>query len=183
MRFAPRLFWVGMLGAALAWALRRLMHPRPQPTAAGPQAPEDEPLINRPDAPHGARTVIALGALSAAAVVAGLTWYAIDQHAENQAVALALTHGVADRAPALLTRYGCGGCHTISGAPGADGKVGPDLSGLRERVYVGGVLRNTPDSLVQWIVDPQRFSPRSAMPATGITEAEARDVAAYLYTH
>ncbi len=67
--------------------------------------------------------------------------------------------------------------------PGADGKVGPDLPALRERVYVGGVLRNTPDNLVQWIVDPQRFSPRSAMPATGITEAEARDVAAYLYAH
>jgi cytochrome c2 len=82
----------------------------------------------------------------------------------------------------LLARYGCNGCHTIPGAPGADGKVGPALSGIRERVYVGGVLQNTPANLIGWIVDPPRFSPRSAMPATGITEAEARDVAAYLYT-
>ena len=107
----------------------------------------------------------------------------LDQQAEQQATALALTHGKPRHAPDLITRYGCGGCHTVPGAPGADGKVGPDLSGLRERVYVGGVLRNTPDNLIQWIVDPQRFSPRSAMPATGITEAEARDVAAYLYAH
>ena len=49
------------------------------------------------------------------------------------------------------------------------------------RVYIGGVATNSPDHLIQWIVDPQQFSPRSAMPATGISEAEARDVAAYLY--
>jgi cytochrome c1 len=49
-------------------------------------------------------------------------------------------------------------------------------------VFIGGVSGNSPDNLVQWIVTPQKFSPRSAMPATGILEAEARDVAAYLYT-
>jgi cytochrome c1 len=65
--------------------------------------------------------------------------------------------------------------------PGAQGKVGPTLSDLREQVYIGGVVRNTPDNLVGWIVDPQHFSPGSAMPRTGITEGEARDVAAFLY--
>jgi cytochrome c len=40
---------------------------------------------------------------------------------------------------------------------------------------------NSPDNLTRWMVSPQTFSPRSAMPATGISEAEARDVAAYLY--
>jgi cytochrome c len=44
------------------------------------------------------------------------------------------------------------------------------------------VISNTPDNLVQWIVSPQSFSPQSAMPATGITEAEARDVATFLYS-
>ena len=51
-----------------------------------------------------------------------------------------------------------------------------------QRVYVGGVVANSPDNLVRWIVSPQTFSPRTAMPATGITEAEGRDVAAYLYS-
>jgi cytochrome c1 len=56
------------------------------------------------------------------------------------------------------------------------------LSGIKHRVYVGGVVPNSPQNLVRWIVSPQAFSPRSAMPATGISEAEARNVATYLYS-
>jgi cytochrome c1 len=36
--------------------------------------------------------------------------------------------------------------------------------------------------MVRWIVNPPFIDPLTAMPATGITEAEARDVAAYLYS-
>lgn len=96
-------------------------------------------------------------------------------------MAKAMTGGDATLAPAIFRRYGCAGCHTIPGIAGADGKVGGALSGLREQNYVGGVLNNTPDNLIQWIVSPPSFSPRTAMPATGITEEEARHVAAYLY--
>jgi cytochrome c1 len=56
------------------------------------------------------------------------------------------------------------------------------LADIGHRVYVGGVVTNTPDNLVHWIVSPQSYSPKSAMPATGITEAEARDVATFLYS-
>jgi cytochrome c1 len=56
------------------------------------------------------------------------------------------------------------------------------LVDIKRRVYVGGVVPNSPENLVRWIVAPQIFSPRSAMPATGISEAEARDVATYLYS-
>jgi cytochrome c1 len=31
------------------------------------------------------------------------------------------------------------------------------------------------------IVNPKQFTPQTAMPITGISEREARDVAAYLY--
>jgi len=96
-------------------------------------------------------------------------------------MAKAMTGGDATLAPAIFRRYGCAGCHTIPGIAGADGKVGGTLSGLREQNYVGGVLNNTPDNLIQWIVSPPSFSARTAMPATGITEEEARHVAAYLY--
>jgi cytochrome c1 len=65
--------------------------------------------------------------------------------------------------------------------PGADGKVGPSLEKLRERVFIAGRLRNSGDTLVQWILEPQGFDAHAAMPPTGITESEARDVAAYLY--
>ena len=104
---------------------------------------------------------------------------AIQQQRET---ARLMTQGDASKAPASLRRFGCSGCHEIPGIEGADGKVGGSLSDLRKRVYVGGVLNNTADNLVQWIVSPPKFSPRTAMPVTGISEAEARDVAAYLYS-
>ncbi|HEX3952838.1 MAG TPA: c-type cytochrome [Stellaceae bacterium] len=102
---------------------------------------------------------------------------------DKLAVAIALTGGDPDRAPLLITKFGCGGCHQVPGVPGADGKVAPPLSGLLDRVYIGGTARNTPENLVAWIVKPQDFSPHSAMPETGISAAEARDVAAFLYAH
>jgi cytochrome c2 len=180
MRLRRSFVWMALLGAAVISLAARI---RPQPVEADAQALMDIPLIRPPHAWNSAGPVLATGALSAAILALGLTWYAGDQNAQRTAIAKALTHGDLDRAPALITRYGCGGCHTIPGAPGADGKVGPDLSGLIQRVYLGGVLRNTPVNLVQWVVDPQRYLARSAMPATGISEPEARDVAAYLYAH
>jgi cytochrome c2 len=125
-----------------------------------------------------------IGALVLAAFVGG--WFGYQAWAasqENERVARAITGGDPAHAPAAFTRYGCGGCHTIPGVMSADGQVAPPLGGLRKRVFVGGVLRNTPENLIAWIVEPQRFSPHSAMPATGISPVEARDVAAYLYAH
>jgi cytochrome c len=117
--------------------------------------------------------------LIGAAAVAGAVW---QQQDRATSTAVAMTGGNIARAPELIRRYGCAGCHTIPGIPGGDGKVGGPLQDIRQRVYVGGVVTNSPDNLVRWIVSPQSFSPRTAMPATGITEAEARDVAAYLYS-
>jgi cytochrome c len=65
---------------------------------------------------------------------------------------------------------------------GARGRVGPPLDEVARQVYVGGVVTNTPDNLIRWIVDPREIDPKTAMPATGISRAEARDVAAYLYS-
>ncbi len=101
---------------------------------------------------------------------------------QRAAVARALTGGEPARGPALMRRYGCAGCHTIPGVPGADGQVGPDLAGLRQRVFIGGVVRNGADNLIRWITDPHALSPYTAMPVTGISQSEARDVAAFLYT-
>ena len=96
-------------------------------------------------------------------------------------MARAFTGGDPGKGQIAINNYGCASCHTIPGIPGGDGKVGGALSNLKGRVYVGGVATNTAENLIAWIVSPQTFSPRSAMPATGISEAEARDVATYLY--
>jgi hypothetical protein len=36
--------------------------------------------------------------------------------------------------------------------------------------------------MVRWLIDPQQFDPLSAMPALGVTDRDARDMAAFLYT-
>jgi cytochrome c1 len=125
--------------------------------------------------------IVSLAAILCVALVGGGWMWRANRQSEAIALAKALTGGEPEHAPLLLRTYGCGGCHTIPGAPGADGKTAPPLEDLRQRVYIGGVARNNAENLIRWIVNPQSLSPRSAMPATGISEAEARDVAAYLY--
>ncbi len=122
-------------------------------------------------------------ALVAATVTVGGSVYYLSTRRDAMKMAASLTGGDPDKAPPLLQRYGCAGCHTISALRGADGKVAPPLDHLRERVYIAGNLENTADNLVHWIVAPQSLRPHSAMPDTGITEPEARDVAAFLYAN
>jgi cytochrome c2 len=81
-----------------------------------------------------------------------------------------------------MRRYGCVSCHTIPGVRGADALVGPPLAGIASRAYIGGVLPNSPDNMMRWIREPQKIVPGNAMPEMGITEAEARDLAAFLET-
>lgn len=90
--------------------------------------------------------------------------------------------GHAERGAALITTYGCGACHTVPGVKGARGNVGPPLTRFGDRTYVAGMLRNSPANLIRWIRDPQGVVPGNAMPNMGVTEADARDLAAYLYT-
>ena len=101
-------------------------------------------------------------------------------HEQRQA-AIALTHGNPDRGAAAIVAHGCGGCHVIPGIAGATGRVGPELGDIARRVYVAGVLTNTPENLIAFIENPRAIDPMTAMPVTGISRQEARDAAAYLY--
>jgi cytochrome c2 len=82
----------------------------------------------------------------------------------------------------LLARYGCASCHRIKGIAHADSEVGPPLDDVRKRGYIAGVLPNSAANLVTWIRHPRQVVPNTAMPDLGVTEAEARDMAAYLYS-
>jgi cytochrome c len=76
--------------------------------------------------------------------------------------------------------YGCVSCHVIPGVPGANGFVGPPLTSLGLREYIGGKLPNTPANLMLWIRHPQHVEPGIDMPEMGVTKTDARDMAAYL---
>ncbi|KRB67960.1 c-type cytochrome [Noviherbaspirillum sp. Root189] len=81
-----------------------------------------------------------------------------------------------------IVRYGCVACHAIPGIGNPGSNVGPPLRQFARRAYVGGVVPNMPTDLVAWLIDPPAIDPRTAMPNMGVTQADARDIAAYLYT-
>jgi cytochrome c2 len=102
--------------------------------------------------------------------------------AEAEQIAQATTGGSAARGAAAITHYGCGSCHIIPGISGASGLVGPPLSGVGNRVYIAGVLQNTPANLVRWIENPPGVDEHTVMPKLGVTRQDAIDIAGYLYT-
>lgn len=106
----------------------------------------------------------------------------VDGHPDWEEAAYTLHDANPDRGAALMISYGCTACHEIPGVVGANGSVGPSLAGLRERAYVGGVLPNDPGGLTRWLMNPTVHAPETAMPDLGVTEDDARDMAAYLYT-
>ncbi|MBS2015249.1 MAG: c-type cytochrome [Deltaproteobacteria bacterium] len=89
----------------------------------------------------------------------------------------------------VLDSKGCGGCHTMTGVaplqnsppPAMDPKeferahkLAPDLRVTRKRMSV--------PRLFAWLKDPKGVKSDSAMPKIAMTDAEVRDVAAYLLT-
>ncbi len=79
-----------------------------------------------------------------------------------------------------LYQHACNACHVIPGITGPQAYVGPPLSGFASRSHIAGVLPNTPGNLERWLREPQTVKPGTAMPAMGLSPADARHVAAYL---
>lgn len=90
--------------------------------------------------------------------------------------------GDASTGKRLVTQYQCGACHRIPDIPGAGGEAGPDLEHFAKLSYIAGRIPNQPDRLTAWLLDPPALKPGTAMPAMGLTEQEARHMAAFLYT-
>lgn len=102
--------------------------------------------------------------------------------ADEVPVAMRIVGGDPGRGKELVARYDCVVCHQIPGIRGTTGAVGPSLTGFGLRGYIAGVKPNRPGFLTQWIRDPPSIAPNTAMPNLGVTEEEARHIAAYLYT-
>jgi mono/diheme cytochrome c family protein len=87
-----------------------------------------------------------------------------------------------DRGRKAIHQYACLTCHEIPGMVGANAPVGPPLAGMASRAVIAGRLPNDAGHLADWLMDPQRFNPGSAMPSLGVSEQHARDMAAFLAT-
>jgi mono/diheme cytochrome c family protein len=66
-------------------------------------------------------------------------------------------------------KYGCQSCHLVGGK---GGYVGPPLDKAGDRLQ--------PQWAFHWLMNPQRYKPKTIEPRSGVSEAEARDIVAYL---
>ncbi|MEW5728410.1 MAG: c-type cytochrome [Pseudomonadota bacterium] len=83
---------------------------------------------------------------------------------------------------AIVAEIGCAACHRVPGVAGPAGMVGPPLDGFGRRAMIAGIAANRPETLVRWLLDPPAMAPDTAMPDLGLSEGQARHVAAFLYT-
>lgn len=123
-----------------------------------------------------ARAVLVLLLWAASIAIAGC---AGGQQSQPYAVEMG---GNPQQGKKLIVGYGCGSCHTIPGIYTARGVVGPPLMFFSRRTMIAGELPNSPENLVRWIRDPKAVEPGTAMPDMGLSDQQARDIAAYLYT-
>ena len=93
-----------------------------------------------------------------------------------------MTGGNPERGAEAMRSYGCQSCHSIPGVTGAHALVGPPLAGIASRSYIAGVMSNTPTHMIEWLRNPPAIDSKTAMPNMHVSERDARDMAAYLYT-
>jgi cytochrome c len=122
-----------------------------------------------------------LGLFAIVALMVGSNFAVWGLHRQPTAPVLYVPGADSERGRSLVREYSCGACHTVPGVPGAVGEVGPRLDRMTNQIYVAGVLPNNPKNLTLWITEPKKVDPLTAMPDLGVRDADARDIAAYLY--
>lgn len=95
---------------------------------------------------------------------------------------LRIAGGDPQRGRQLLARHACITCHAVPGERAPSAHVGPPLTQFGRRTNIGGSLPNQPEQLVRFIMNAPRELPGTGMPNLRVTEPEARDLAAFLYT-
>jgi len=123
-----------------------------------------------------------VAALLLTVVVGGIVYKYPEQRERMRVHAAVVTGGDPSRGEAMFIQYGRGSCHALKNARNATGMVGPPLDGAALREISGGHLANKPENMERWICDPWHVAPGTAMPDLQVGEADARDIAAFLYT-
>jgi cytochrome c oxidase subunit II len=84
----------------------------------------------------------------------------------------------------LFAAKGCVGCHSLNAVKFSKGLIGPNLANVGARRYIAaGTLLNTDENLAHWIQHPWSVKHGVLMPELGLSDADARTLAAYLRTH
>jgi cytochrome c1 len=73
-------------------------------------------------------------------------------------------------------------CHRIPGVRTVRRLVGPPLTRIARPACLAGRLPNSPKDIERWIQHPEQIDPQTVMREMNVTESDARDIAAYLYT-
>ncbi len=130
------------------------------------------------------KTILVLAAVAAVVFAAvAITAYATAAMKQERITrAERLTGGNAKLGLEAMNRYGCASCHHVPGLARSKVSVAPPLTGMGSRGYVAGVINNTPDNLARWIMNPPAIDPLTAMPNLEVTETDAVNIAAYLYS-
>ena len=83
----------------------------------------------------------------------------------------------------LFLAKGCAGCHSLVALNAPKGMLGPNLANIGARTWIAaGTLPNTDENLAHWIRVPQEVKHGVLMPNLGLSENEAKSIAAYLRT-
>jgi cytochrome c len=137
----------------------------------------------RADAPGALILAASLLAAGAIGAVATLSIQRVQTQMRSETIARELTGGGdARRGREAFRRYNCGACHQVQNRVDAIGRVGPPLDRIATRVFLAGSQPNDATHMMAWIQHPQAVEPGVGMPEMGVTTADARDLAAYLYT-
>ena len=87
---------------------------------------------------------------------------------------------LAQQGRALFLGQSCAGCHAIRGTD-ATGELGPDLTHFAtRRTLAAGTLAVSPETLTEWILDPQSIKPGVTMPPADLAPDQVRAIVAYL---
>jgi cytochrome c len=92
------------------------------------------------------------------------------------------TGGNPEHGKKAIGKFGCAACHMIDGIS-SEAMVGPPLTRMAARSYLAGSMQNNAPNLIRFIQHPRAVHNDTAMPEMGLTDEEARDIAAYLYTY
>lgn len=116
------------------------------------------------------------------AVVGGLAAVLVSGCADKAGAPRSLAQADPAEGLKLTQRHGCAVCHQIPGIAWPEGRTGGSLAGVGARPMIAGRLPNQPQVMATLVRDAPSLLPDTGMPSMPLTETEARDVAAYLYT-